>query len=452
MREALVRSRDLKSDGVKGGDLAVDLFIESGSTLLYISYELNKILLMKNEDIEVKNLFSAQGKGIGRLSVKTNNNLTAWLYLHLHAESGQFPEEQARGPDKEPITPFLISGYLEGKYHGVFPFYPVSNRPIERRYAESMDRLTREEEVGYAQCRADLSRLNFLLLATSRLSLLHGPTVGSRQNAIFKNATYNSCVPNLGERPAHVIHLFITARKLLAHNKYNVKLLENDGQKEGEERRWTGDIKERFYSMDHELKRLRVERCFPAFNIPSNMDEQETVVRSPFHRSLCGMHNTQPLLDGTSAVNIGERRFRVCSTWDELFSKAGLSVEVFVSFKVVANECPLGRRNSPRNTCNGTADSGNEWVNLTQELSYEKMNDNKKEYCEQEEACSCQECWIIREVQFANSELNERGIEYQFCVLNDQSSSAAKRNGFPDSQVNYRLGRITIKPMHESKK
>jgi len=460
--------------GVSGAnldDIGLDVFIESGSTLLYVSYELyqalsNKerkgIIFGKQENSRDKEP-RYEKKRFKRLSVRTNNNLTAWLFLSIPDKEGEKKSDLAPvcGPDEEPITPFLISGYLEGKYHGVFPFQEA--QPPDQKDTNSKERLTREEQSGYSLCRIELSRRNLLLLATSRLSLHYGPTVGSRQNAMFKNATYNSCVPSLGDPPAHVLHLFITARKLIAHHPFNRWQLKRNGvdlplkrvltsassanplritaitewlnrpENSGDEgNAWTNRQKERFYSIVEEIENVTSNRCFPAFDVPLHPDEHKkdlTFIQSPFSSDLCTRQNTQPLMDGTSAISIGEGRFRVCSTWMEIFSKAHLSLDVFVSFKAnYKKECQLKNESSKP-----------PWI-VRPLTTWIESTDQSLVFCENEMDCSCQECWIRREVQHANDRQGPQGVTFSFSVLDDLVT-----NNGPDTR-SFRLGRICIRP------
>jgi hypothetical protein len=147
--------------------------------------------------------------------------------------------------------------------------------------------------MDYAQCRLALQSSSVMLLAASRFSLLHGPIVGSRENAIFKNATYNACVRSLdsANHSGHngVLHLFITPQKLVAHSDKNIA---------------TASSHEEFHTFDEELKKIQQGECFPAFDIASPRHE------SPFTRDLCGGANphevrdeveSQLLSDGTLA-------------------------------------------------------------------------------------------------------------------------------------------------------
>lgn len=262
------------------------VFVESGSTVLYVANA----------------LFDRKAKTNELAVVKTNNNLAARLVL-------------ARGH-----SPYLFAGYLENKYHGIFPF--ASSDEILPA-SPTRSNVYSAERTEYAQCRLALQSCSVKLLAASRFSLLHGPIVGSRENAIFKNATYNACVRSLdaANNPDtnRFINLFITPQKLVAHSE------ENLGKQ-------TSDVSG-YHTFTEELDNIQKGECFPAFDVDFPRHE------SPFTRDLCCGANSnevrdevesQLLRDGTLAVSMGEGSFRVCRVWSDLFEKAGLIVDVYL--------------------------------------------------------------------------------------------------------------------------
>jgi hypothetical protein len=273
------------------------IFIESGSTCLCVSELLRRFYAEHHNDLHPFRL-------------GTNNHLTAWLFQNRHRhlnvpENSHFPE----------LVPYLFAGRLESKYHGIFPFY-------RKRKGE----YTQEERDGYAQLRLSLASSDLLLLAASRLSLIYGPFVGSRENAIFKNACYNACVPPIGVTPQKELHLFITVQKLVAHVEPQLAPDDQNGDASA------GD---EFHTWKEELHKLHIQECFPAFDLPGegvgHSRQQHSLIRSPFSLDLVP-ESSQRLRDGTSAVEIGEGRIRICHTWQELFTKAFLTVKVFVAF------------------------------------------------------------------------------------------------------------------------
>lgn len=267
------------------------VFIESGSTLLFVSHALRKVF---------------EGTEDHRTFVRTNNHLTAWLYLNKRYRHG--------------LVPFLFSGALEEKYHGIFPFF-VGGAPGELA----------AEQAAYAQCRLDMARCNLLLLAASRLSLCLGPLVGSLENAIFKHASYSACVPRLDARSPNEVHLLITADKLVAHVE---------------------DSPKGCHTLEEELAKVTDEECYPVFDLRSRKGffEHLTPTQSPFSEHLRPEEEyTQPLKDGTQAVQIGHARFRICDTWEELLTKGGLRICVFISHRDeerewIEREIELARR------------------------------------------------------------------------------------------------------------
>lgn len=253
-------------------DDALDVFIESGSTLLYVSHALRKVF---------KNIAGR------RLLVRTNNHLTAWLYLN-------------KKKYHDCLVPFLFSGALEEKYHGIFPFY-IGGEPRKKE----------EEQTAYAQCRFDMAQCNVLLLAASRLSLCYGPLVGSLENALFKHASYSACVPRREHPSETEIHLLITADKLIAHQP---------------------DFPPGCHSISEELAKVRTGDCFPVFDLRLQTEDEQETTKSPFSSKLVP-DTTQPLKDGTRAVQFGDARFRVCDTWEELLTEGQLKVCVFISHR-----------------------------------------------------------------------------------------------------------------------
>ena len=258
------------------------VFFESGSTLVYVADAL-KQQWSSSSPLPEPGLFLAS----------TNNNLVALLYLRERSSAAPNHLGLPRWP---PFTR-LFPGYLEPKYHGIFPFY--GNESELRR---------REEQLAYADCRWHLSQSQLLLLAASRLSLIHGPLVGSRENSIFKNACYNSCVPPMGMRSEHEVHLFITADKLILHGTPPSDAFPN--------------------TLDGEMEKLNASRCFPVFSIPKDHDAPT--------KWLC-KEDVQPLPDGTRVVRLGSMRFRVCDSWLNLFSKAGVKIKVFLVYECAAD-------------------------------------------------------------------------------------------------------------------
>jgi hypothetical protein len=268
------------------------VFVESGSTVLYVVNTLIRPESRSNNNLPV---------------LKTNNNLAARLVL---ARTGH--------------SPYLFAGYLEGKYHGTFPF---ASKEAVTTDSSSKSREYSTDRTEYARCRLALQSCSVMLLAASRFSLLHGPIVGSRENAVFKNATYNACVPSLASgtpsRDNRIVNLFLTPQKLVAHNNANI-----ENNKKGEH--------PGFHTFDDELRRIRARKCFPAFDI---VDDGWPTYESPFTRDLCLGANpmevcdeveSQMLRDGTLAVSMGEGSFRICRIWSDLFDKAHLTVNVFV--------------------------------------------------------------------------------------------------------------------------
>jgi hypothetical protein len=286
-----------------------NIFIESGSTCVYVSELLRRLVAR-----ELKNLHL--------FPLRTNNHLTAWLFLNR-----QLYLDPPLEDDVPALVPYLFAGYLESKYHGIFPFYRNKSKDN-----------TQDERNGYAQLRLSLARADLLLLAASRLSLTFGPLVGSRENAIFKNACYNACVSPIGGSSSKEIHLFITVHKLVAHNpenqnnvsRFKATAPNNHGQKD-----YAG-----FHTWKEEYKKILEKRCFSVFDLPYEEDnssacqysDERTQRPSPFSNDLIP-ENFQRLRDGTSAVEMGDGRFRICNYWQELFTKAHLTVKVFVSFK-----------------------------------------------------------------------------------------------------------------------
>jgi hypothetical protein len=285
------------------------IFIESGSTCAYIS--------------ELLRRFAAEQRGkLFRFPIETNNHLTAWLFLNRHLYLTTPLDD-----DVSDLVPYLFAGRLESKYHGIFPFY---------RYKS--DYYTHDERNGYAHLRLSLARSDLLLLAASRLSLKYGPLVGSRENAIFKNACYNACVSPIDSKPGKQIHLFITVQKLVAHNDDNqTKVSQSRGTTPSDhELRDFAD----FHTWGEEFNKILNGFCFPVFDLPLDEDGSSGIASSgeyppllsPFSTDLIPDH-LQRLRDGTSVVEMGEGRFRICHTWQELFTKAGLTVKIFVAFE-----------------------------------------------------------------------------------------------------------------------
>lgn len=276
------------------------IFIESGSTCAYVSELLRRL--------------AAEERGNLRLfSIGTNNHLTAWLFLNRY--------HYLKPPldnDVSALVPYLFAGRLESKYHGIFPFYRARNNDY-----------VREERNGYAQLRLSLARSDLLLLAASRLSLKYGPLVGSRENAIFKNACYNACVSPIDRSPEKEIHLFITVQKLVAHAKSNQDKVQHPPSAFAD-----------FHSWKEEHAKIKGGICFPVFDIPYDGADSSTLARigeylpdrSPFSTDLVP-DAPQRLRDGTSAVEMGDGRFRICHTWQELFIKARLTIKIFTAFK-----------------------------------------------------------------------------------------------------------------------
>jgi hypothetical protein len=260
------------SDFLQSDNDELSIFIESGSTLLFVSDALRRVF---------------QERSPRRLLVRTNNHLTAWLLLNKKHQ--------------DCLVPFLFSGALEEKYHGLFPFF-IGGKPGE----------VADERAAYAQSRFDMARCDVLLLAASRLSLCHGPLVGSLENALFKHASYSACVPRLDHESHSEIHLLITADKLVAH----------------EETYPSG-----FNSITDELKKVDTEECHPVFDLRlQGSGQRPTITKSPFSDKLCPA-TAQPLRDGTRAVQFGDARFRICDTWEQLLSQGRLKVRVFISHR-----------------------------------------------------------------------------------------------------------------------
>jgi hypothetical protein len=285
------------------------VFLESGSTLLYLAQGLRESKIVEQS----RNLYSS-GTSVNypRLSLWTNNNLSSMLFL-----------ADDHGTKKR-IIPYVFSGYLEPKYHGIFPFYSKESQPARDERKDVAEFKREEERIGYAQCRMDLANCDILLLAASRLSLLYGPTVGSRENAIFKNACYNACVPPLGDKSKKEIHLFITSDKLIAHSDENRAILEKLKRKDKTKIFPTFEFLEK--NLEYEREKLESRTCYTAFDI-----HLKEVISSPFNK--LWKDRDQPLSDDTKAVHLGEGRFRICQTWFDLFVKAGLTVHVFISCK-----------------------------------------------------------------------------------------------------------------------
>jgi hypothetical protein len=294
------------------------IFIESGSTCAYVS--------------EVLRAFAVEtSKTLGPFSLTTNNNLTAWLFLDSDTRSSSTaPAHSTSTTDAgSRLVPYLFAGHLEAKYHGLFPFHKQHRQDRHE-----------EEQQAYAHLRLALARSDLLLLAASRLSLIHGPLVGSRENAIFKNACYNACVPKVDGTSTKEIHLFIAVQKLVAHNDRNQELAESNRTKT--ESPFYG-----FHSWAEEYRKTTIEECFPAFTLRSSdptgglaharhARAAEGAIRSPFHSLITG--DPARLRDGTSAVDMGTGGFRVCDTWEELFTKARMTVRVFIAFRGDNNE------------------------------------------------------------------------------------------------------------------
>lgn len=353
----------------KAGYSPTTIFVESGSTVLYVCQQMRSILRALNDQLPKD------------LSIRTNNHLMAWLFLR--DDKKQNDKDKANHPRSRHrvTTPFLFSGYLEEKYHGIFPFYPTEEAPENEDDAILRKRKKDEERRGYAQCRLDLARCGFLMLAASRLSLSFGPMVGSRENAIFKNACYNACVPPVDVNAERTLHLFISVQKLVVHHPTNLALLAK--APEITEMPWGG-----FHSIDEELDKIDKGRCYSVFDIPvqSNGNKPTKRFSSPFSSQLCPRHEEQPLVDGTVAVSIGHGMFRICSTWEELFFKANIELAVYVSYQKNQNEkipCSV----------NG------------EECSL--PNDNE---CTMDTEGKCCECWIRREVQWSNEHCNKQMI------------------------------------------
>jgi hypothetical protein len=254
------------------------IFFESGSTLVYVADALKEYWTKANQE-PTSTPFAAS----------TNNNLVA--LLNIRGTDRRAAGNVGRA-SRWPPVPWLFPGYLEPKYHGLFPFH-----------VDHDDARLKEEQLGYSDCRLHLSQCKLLLLAASRLSLIHGPLVGSRENAIFKNACYNSCVPSVGNPSEHEIHLFITADKLILHYASPCEAFPN--------------------TLAEEKRKLTDARCFPVFSIEDHEAPTKLLCRD----------DNQPLPDGTRAVRLGSARFRVCDSWLNLFAKANLRVKVFVVYK-----------------------------------------------------------------------------------------------------------------------
>lgn len=282
------------------------VFIESGSTCIYISEVLRTFV----DDNKLK---------FGKFDLGTNNDITAWLFLNdVASQSG----DQDAG-----LVPYLFAGRLEVKYHGTFPFY---------RKMEEHNR--GEEREGYAHLRLSLAKSDLLLLATSRLSLRYGPLVGSRENALFKNACYNAFVPPIDGKHEKEIHLFITIHKLVTHPAPDADKhvpATDDGA---------------YTTWSDESQKIHDNKCFAAFDIPADespakpLQKPDPRRQSPFSQDLLP-DTSQLLRDGTLAAEMGDGRIRICQTWEELFTKAKLTVKVFVAFGGSADDAdPCFRR------------------------------------------------------------------------------------------------------------
>lgn len=285
-----------------GGSERIGVFIESGSTCACVSEVLRR-------------LAASQGDRLRDFALNTNNHLTAWIFLNQGSHVKPALNESPSG-----LIPYLFAGRLECKYHGIFPFY----------HARS-DYHVAEERDGYAQLRLALVRSNLMLLTASRLSLRYGPVVGSRENAIFKNACYNACVPQIGQKSGKEIHLFVTIQKLVAHSQPNQESVLSD-RKQVETPGTFAD----FHTWKEELDKINDGKCYPAFSMlvgdEAGAPQGSRLVPSPFATDLVP-ENGQRLRDGTHAVEMGQGRFRVCNSWQDLFTKAGLTVKVFVAFQ-----------------------------------------------------------------------------------------------------------------------
>ena len=280
------KSSKLNLAGVRTKGL-LKVFLESGSTILYLAH-----FLAKDSAWHPDRSFASDGINVGdqsaRLAALTNNNLAAQLLLQ-------------REDDRPALATYLLPGYLELKYEGLFTFF-ADGYENDR----SLDQVKLgEERIGYAQTRAYLSGCDVLLLSASRLSLIFGPTVGSRQNAIFKNACYNACIPTLDAPALKEVNLFLTADKLIRHSS-------KSGANHG-------------HSVDVELKNIHERKCFAVFDI----EHKHARHSSPF--SALSSELDQPLKDGTRAVRLGDGCFRVCHSWPDLFSKGGLRLRVFLA-------------------------------------------------------------------------------------------------------------------------
>jgi hypothetical protein len=276
------------------------IFIESGSTCACVAEIVRRFAANHNSELRP-------------FQLGTNNHLAAWLFLNreltVAGQKTELPQD---------LVPYLFAGQLESKYHGIFPFHRTRHD----------DKVT-EERSGYAQLRLTLARSNLLLLAASRLSLKYGPLVGSRENAIFKNACYNACVPPIGRECQTEIHLFLTVQKLVAHARDNEALLSQPASDGGGANTFAD-----FHTWVEELGKIGRGKCFPAFDLHLADDQDRpgnwAIIHSPFSKEIAP-DTPQRLRDGTSAVEMGDGRFRICHGWPDLFSKAGLSVRVFVS-------------------------------------------------------------------------------------------------------------------------
>lgn len=288
------------------------VFLESGSTLLYVANELRK----QDAWTRSRSLYEAGANhpdGNALFVTCTNNNLAAHLFL-----SGD-PDKSHR------IVPYLFPGFLEPKYEGLFGFYPNVGQPNVQIGPLAALKLA-EERVGYAQSRLLLANCHLLLLAASRVSLIHGPIVGSRENAMFKNACYNACVRSCEAQdssdptdPRQEIQLFVTVDKLVAHTRLGDELHRELASSDPH------GVK--IPTVEDELDRIKAQKCFPVFDIRGNKN-----VRSPFG-VLADKSRPVPLRDGTRAPWLGDGYFRVCDTWPQLFEKADLRVQVFVSYQ-----------------------------------------------------------------------------------------------------------------------